>query len=110
MWWLESKKYLLILFIGIINVMSISAQDHEYAERVKDISRIKGVTLGLHSKDFDFDYGDMIKEISDLGGEWISIQPSFFQLDRYATTFLLSPSDTSYWEQLERTLQQWRRV
>ena len=64
---------------------------------------ITGFTLGLHSKDFEYDYGPMLKEIKATGAPWVCLTVKFFQNTNNESFVNIPPIDSPFWSQLERT-------
>lgn len=68
--------------------------------------QIKGIVLGMHSKDYTYDYGDLISEIKATGAEWISLNMKVYQTNNYSDSIHIPPTNSDYWKQLEKSIQQ----
>ncbi len=67
---------------------------------------IRGITLGLHSHDYEYNYGPLLQEIKQTGAKWVSISIKFYQPHQNSNTVQVLPEDHLYWTQLDSTLQQ----
>ena len=70
------------------------------------VSRINGISLGMHSTDFNFDYKNMLIEISQLNTEWVCINTFFYQTYIDSDSIQIPSPNSPYWQQLKRTLKQ----
>lgn len=105
-------KLSLIIYFSFIGAWCILDSDtYPFGLRIskeadQHISKgpIKGMTLGMHSDDYDYRYTKQIKEIKDLKPEWLQLNIKFFQ-DHNNSSLVNIPEDDSYfWIQLEETI------
>ncbi len=74
-------------------------------EKVNNES-MKGFILGLHSKDYNYDYNDLLLEIKNTGSEWIGINVKFYQDCSNSTDIKIPQDNSPFWLQIEKTMQQ----
>lgn len=67
---------------------------------------IRGFTLGLQSKDFNYDYTMLLKEIKATGAPWVCLTFKVFQDDNSSSTINIPSTSSSYWKQVEKTAKQ----
>lgn len=67
---------------------------------------VRGFTLGLHSKDLNYDYEPLLKEIKATGSPWVSLTFTVFQENNYADSIQIPPIDGAFWQQIEKTITQ----
>jgi len=98
---LRSAKLSLILIfcILILNNQYLNAQAES-----STFEYIDGMTLGLHSKDFSYSYNNLLIEINEIGAEWVSLVPKFFQQNAYEDSIFSNHDLPEFWDQLERTI------
>lgn len=65
---------------------------------------INGVTLAMHSFDYDLDYGEKVDEIAALGAEWIQVNVKFYQENIYSSRIVSLEGYDGYWRQFEEIL------
>lgn len=64
---------------------------------------MRGFTLGLHSKDFNYDYEMLLKEIKTTGAPWVCLTFKLFQDNNNASSINIPPADDPFWCQVEKT-------
>lgn len=75
------------------------------AAKIFESGMIKGMTMPMHSKVEDFDYGPILKDIKDLGTDWVQINVKFYQ-ENYTSSLIKIPFDNDpFWINLEATIQ-----
>lgn len=99
---------ILLLSFGNLNTKKSLEENHiRYSDNAKSVFKdgmIKGMTMPMHSKVENFDYGPILKEIKDLGTEWVQINVKFYQ-ENYKSSLIKIPfEDTSFWATLEDTV------
>ncbi len=72
----------------------------------KIASTITGITLGLHSTDYTFNYLPMLKEIKETGSAWVCLTFKFYQDDIRSSTIEIPTIDSPKWQQIVQTTQQ----
>ena len=65
---------------------------------------IKGMTMPMHSKVENFNYGPILSQIKDLGTDWVQINVKFFQ-ENYKSSLIRIPfEDSPFWPHLDETI------
>ena len=86
---------------------AMEANGIRYTENAANIFKtgmIKGMTMPMHSKVENFDYGPTLNEIKDLGTEWVQINVKFYQ-ENYRSSLIKIPfENTPFWFNLEATI------
>lgn len=67
---------------------------------------IKGFTLGLQSKAFDYDYTLLLKEIKATGAPWVCLSFTVSQDSNSSSSINIPPVGSPYWKQIETTATQ----
>lgn len=67
---------------------------------------IRGITLGLHSKDLTYDYKMLLKEMKATGAPWVSLTFTFYQESNNSSHINIPPAGDPFWRQLEKTAKQ----
>ena len=67
---------------------------------------ITGLTLGLHSKDFTYDYEWLLKEVKATGSPWVCLTVKFYIENNIASHINIPPVEDPFWTQLEKTSSQ----
>lgn len=75
-----------------------------------NIEKIAGITLGLHSLDYNFDYTPMLLEIKATGSPWICLNFKFYQDTIDANIIEIPDTTSAYWKQLETTTRQAKKL
>ncbi len=104
-------KILIALTIGLSNIIlytSCYPEDKSISstQLKTNPDAMKGFILGLHSKDYSYDYFPLIEEIKNTGAEWIGINFKVFQ-DCSSSSFINYPEKGgAYWKQINQTVEQ----
>lgn len=67
---------------------------------------IRGFTLGLQSKDLNYDYEMLLKEIKATGAPWVSLSFTLYQETNDTSQINIPPAGDPFWRQLEKTSKQ----
>ncbi len=67
---------------------------------------LKGMTLGMHSDDYEYNYINQIKEIKALNAAWIQLNIKFYQEDIHSNEIKVPEADSYFWDQLNNTIKQ----
>ena len=96
----------MILIILLLAVCSIPASSQNNTDNGNYYMR--GISLGMHSKHYNYDYTPLIEEISDTGADWIGLTIKFRQ-DKVNSDSIIIPSPSSaFWDQLIHTIRSCR--
>jgi len=68
--------------------------------------KIAGITLGLHSLDYTFDYKNMLTEIKETGAPWVCLTFKFYQNNIHSTNIEIPDTNSVYWQRIEQTTRQ----
>lgn len=79
------------------------------AELLRD-GPIRGFTLGLHSKDLNYDYEMLLKEIKGTGASWVSLTFTVFQDNNDSDSIHIPPKEDPFWLQIEKTVIQAKKI
>ena len=67
---------------------------------------IRGFTLGLQSKDHNYDYKMLLEEIKATGAPWVCLTFTLFQETNESSEINIPPVGAPFWLQVERTANQ----
>ncbi len=101
--------FLLLLFLGYYFIFPDIFKRRDIIEPIPERINpelMKGIVLGLHSKDYHFDYFNLLKEIKSTGAEWVGINVKFFQDCASSTHIQRPPLTDPFWQQINRTMKQ----
>jgi len=97
----------LLLYIGSYIVQENENFLPSKNEKSKNISTpITGITLGLHSSDYAFNYQPMLAEIKETGSPWVCLTFKFQQENILSSTIEIPDLKSPYWQQIIKTTQQ----
>ncbi len=85
--------------------LTASAQSNAQSDLLAN-GDLRGMTLGLHSKDYTYDYITLLKEIETPEAEWLSLNVKFYQDLIHSTQIQFFEDGHPFWQQLEQTIQQ----
>lgn len=71
---------------------------------------IRGFTLGLHSKDLNYDYDSLLQEIKTTGSPWVSITFTVFQDSNNSSAIHILPLEDPFWRRVETTVLQAKKL
>lgn len=110
---------LCIIWIGLVLVCSFSeskqasSQVSTFTPRISSKAAallqdgpVRGFTLGLQSKDLNYDYKMLLKEIKATGAPWLSITFTLYQETNDASQINIPPAGDPFWRQVEKTSKQ----
>jgi len=69
-------------------------------------AKITGITLGLHSSDYTFDYENMLIEIKETGSPWVCLTFKFYQNNSRSTDIEIPDTNSVYWQRIAQTTRQ----
>jgi len=108
-----SISFILILlsFGGLYNQQSkevIAGPSHirytDNAAKIFEYGMIKGMTMPMHSKVINFDYGPILNDIKNLGTDWVQINVKFYQ-ENYKSSLIKIPFENDpFWVNLDATI------
>jgi len=67
---------------------------------------ITGITLGLHSTNYNFNYQPMLAEIKETGSPWVCLTFKFQQENIRSSSIEIPDLNSPYWQQITKTTQQ----
>lgn len=104
------KGYLFIPFtLGtlIFSLMFLSNKNKVNVDSLETSTpKIAGITLGLHSSDYTFDYENMLKEIKETGSPWVCLTFKFYQNNIRSTSIEIPDTNSVYWQRIIQTTKQ----
>lgn len=68
--------------------------------------RYIGITLGLHSSDYNYNYELLLNEIKATNSKWISLTFKFYQDNIKSNQIEIPDTSSAYWKQIDETIQQ----
>lgn len=68
--------------------------------------KIAGITLGLHSSDYTFDYRNMLIEIKETGSPWVCLTFKFYQENIRSSSIEIPDTNSANWQRIVKTTQQ----
>lgn len=75
-------------------------------DRNKIHAPFTGITLGLHSTNYNFNYQPMLLEIRETGSPWVCLTFKFQQENVRSSNIEIPDLDSPYWQQITKTTQQ----